>query len=623
MLTLACAIMLTASSATAQDKIPVNSLDDLPRHTYTIPGTASELLASDEQFAALAFQVRADIKADLEKYDIRDASTLQGFYGVLMSLDMLDGRFDEALAYVPLMRDLEDKQAAKLMTGLVTESIAEAHAQAGGDDARYRQIFAALLFARVGALPWDIVGDSVEERLGGARIRTENLILGIVLNRIDPIVEQTGGELGADLARGLVGMRAMLEIHLPLRDEQIAVYQAVVDRNRVEKQDIWQARSVTLSAGRDLTPVVVAIWDSGIDADLFPGVLFINPDETLDGTDTDDNGFVDDVHGIAFDLHSHRISDLLHPLDDMDADVEIVAGHMKGFSDLQAAVNSKEAAEVMQFMGGIEPEQVRSFIEDFGLFGNYAHGTHVAGIAAEGNPFIRILTCRLTLSYKMLPETPTLSGAHTDAAATYDTIEYFAEHDTRIVNMSWGGNRQGIEAALEANGAGGTPEQRAELARKIFRIWRDALYDAMASAPDILFVTSAGNADSDVEFDEMIPSGFDLPNLLVVGAVDQAGDPTSFTSFGSTVDVYANGFEVESYIPGGTRMKLSGTSQASPNVVNLAAKMLAIDPTLTPTRIIELIEKGADRTEGDHPMLLINPKRTLKLVEDAPLTPRD
>jgi subtilisin family serine protease len=153
-----------------------------------------------------------------------------------------------------------------------------------------------------------------------------------------------------------------------------------------------------------------------------------------------------------------------------------------------------------------------------------------------------------------------------------------------------------------------------ELARKIFRIGRDALYDAMAGAPEILFVTSAGNSDSDNEFEEFIPSSFEFDNIMTVGAVDQAGDETSFTSFGK-VDVYANGFQVESYVPGGDRLPMSGTSMSSPNVVNLAGKLLAVEPSLTPDQLRELIEGGCDEHQtGDRTVRLINPKKSMELL---------
>ena len=38
-----------------------------------------------------------------------------------------------------------------------------------------------------------------------------------------------------------------------------------------------------------------------------------------------------------------------------------------------------------------------------------------------------------------------------------------------------------------------------------------------------------------------------------MGAVNQAGDETSFTSYGETVVVDADGYNVESYVPGGAQ----------------------------------------------------------------------
>jgi subtilisin family serine protease len=181
--------------------------------------------------------------------------------------------------------------------------------------------------------------------------------------------------------------------------------------------------------------------------------------------------------------------------------------------------------------------------------------------------------------------------------------------------MSWGGSIAGIEEALEKNNAGGTPEERKELSRQIFEIGKGGLYEGIKNTPEILYVTSAGNADNDVNFEEFIPSTFDLPNIMSVGAVDQAGDETGFTSFGK-VDVYANGFEVESYVPGGDVLPMSGTSMSSPNVTNLAAKLIALRPDLTPTQVRELIEKTAEEHQaGDRTVMLMHPKESLKMLE--------
>ena len=112
-----------------------------------------------------------------------------------------------------------------------------------------------------------------------------------------------------------------------------------------------------------------------------------------------------------------------------------------------------------------------------------------------------------------------------------------------------------------------------------------------------LFVAAAGNSDSDNAFDEFFPSSFVLPNLLTVSAVDRGGDEASFTTYGKNVLVSANGYQVDSAIPGGTTLKESGTSMASPNVANLAAKLIALNPSLTPVQTIALIRDGATTSE--------------------------
>jgi len=192
-----------------------------------------------------------------------------------------------------------------------------------------------------------------------------------------------------------------------------------------------------------------------------------------------------------------------------------------------------------------------------------------------------------------------------------EVADYYRKNGVRVVNMSWGGSLRGIEQALEANAVGETPEARKALARKIFDIGDEALRSAIADSPDILWVTSAGNSDNDVKFDEFYPSSYEYPNLLTVGAVDKAGDETSFTSLGK-VDVYGNGFEVESYVPGGNRIPYNGTSMSSPQVMNLAGKILAMNPKLTVSELKALIIDSAEEKElATRTIRLIDPKAAL------------
>jgi subtilisin family serine protease len=49
---------------------------------------------------------------------------------------------------------------------------------------------------------------------------------------------------------------------------------------------------------------------------------------------------------------------------------------------------------------------------------------------------------------------------------------------------------------------------------------------------------------------------------------------------------------------------------ASPNVANLAAKLLAVNPKLTPVQVIEIIRTTADKTENGR-RFLINPNKAV------------
>ena len=596
------------------NKIKVTKLDDLPQHTYPFTGKVRELLGSEEQIAELAAKVRANVENDLNTYEINDATTLQGMYSTLANIDLLEGKTDAALARLEQIRQLEDKEAKRLTTGLTTKAMIAARREVGenGSDAEYRAAFRRLLAAQVKDLPWDVVQDEIQESKGRLEIFTENLLMGAIEAQMQPVVDQTG-ELNADMASGALGVHYMLKERLPLKNEIVGVYQEFIDAHHEVKADIWAERSVTLTEDQTHGPVLVAVWDSGTDPDVFWQHLWTNEREVLDGQDTDGNGYVDDVHGIAYDINAERTTGLLCPLGDAADRIPEIMDYMKGLMDMQAAVDSPEASALKKHLGSLDPGEVRGFLEDLGLAGNYAHGTHVAGLMADGNPCVELMIARLSYDHRTVPVARTVEWGKRDGAKCHDTVEYFKKHGVRVVNMSWGEAQADAESSLEANGIGATAEERREIARKVFAFQREGLYNAIKNAPNILFVCAAGNADNDVEFDEYIASSFDLPNLLVVGAVDQAGDPTSFTSFGRTVQVYANGFEVESFIPGGQRMKMSGTSMASPNVANLAAKLLAIDPSLKPEEVISWIRLGADqKKDGGHSFLLINPKRSVE-----------
>ncbi|MCF3649905.1 S8 family serine peptidase [Synoicihabitans lomoniglobus] len=599
--------------STAAEKPKITSQDQLPRFEYPVTGPVTDILTDEAAYTALATAVRADLEKLLADYDIEDRTTLQGIIGTLMSMDFQAGDYDSALAHLATIRELESKPANKLTAGHLMESVIEARSIDYATDAAYRAAFAKIYAEKINALPFEIVGDNIKSSKASAEIVTESLLVGAMESQVQPGVDKTG-TISGDVAQGLIGRHVSIASYIPLREERAAVLQAFIDANFVAKADIWAARNVVLTDHADLHPVTIAIWDSGIDTAVYPDNLWSNPAEKADGIDNDENGFIDDLHGIAFDLHSNREPELLAPLTaEQQAAYPAMRDMTKGLLDLQASIDSPEATAIKQHMGSIEPDKVQQFFEDLGLFGNFTHGTHVAGIAAAGNPAARLMAARITFDFRTIPDVPTMEQAIKDAEASRDVVAYFRDHGVRVVNMSWGGSPQGIEAAFEANGAGGTPEERRVKSREMFDVALKALTEAMRDAPDILFVVAAGNSDNDAEFSDLIPSGIDLPNILTVGAVDQAGEETSFSTFGSNVDVHANGFEVPSHVPGGEEMNYSGTSMAAPNVANLAGKLLAVAPDLTTSQLVSLITLGAQRNE-DGRINLISPKRSFELL---------
>ena len=599
----------------AQEKKKITKLDDLPRFTYSIDIKASELLVSENEFNALAKEVRENILNTLNEYEIDDKTAIKGFYFTLRNLDMLEGNYESAVKYNEMALELQEKPADKLMSGIVDISIIEAlQNNKSGDEEITRTEFNKNLKGKVDVLPWDVVQDDVEQIKGNYEILSENLLVGMVQTQIDPSVEKTKS-ISGDAAARIIGMRKFIVLIIPYKSDAVEIFSEYINTNKVEKEDIWIARDVDLTEVANLSNVMVGIWDSGVDVEVFKERIFINTNEIVDGIDNDDNGFVDDVYGIAFSLEEDYTTQLLYPM--TEADLENYSNMIymiKGLMDLQAAIDSPEATELKKKMSSMNPEDTKPFLEELALFSMYVHGTHVAGIATNNNPYAEVLVARITFDHHAIPAPATVEVAEKAAINYMETVKYFQANNVRVVNMSWGWTLKEIEGMLEANGIGKDAEERSKLTREIFDIYKNGLYNAIKSAPEILFITAAGNSDNDVTFDEVIPSMFDLPNLITVGAVDQAGEETGFTSFGESVDVYANGFEVVSYLPGGEKIAMSGTSMASPNAVNLAAKLLALDYSLTTSDLIKLIIDGADKSE-DGRILLINPKQSVELLE--------
>ncbi|MBS0327907.1 MAG: S8 family serine peptidase [Proteobacteria bacterium] len=602
------ALVLGAAPGLADAKPRIDKAADLPRFTYRIDGKAEDVVRDPAKFAPFAAAVQRDVESVLAGYEIDDHATLRQLEGELALIDYLQGRRDDALARLARIKALQDKPAEKLMSGLVMRTLIEADAKTGSAASPAgRGEVGRLLDAALARLPYDVVQNEVKELKASFEVASEALTLGYITSVVQPTIDQSGGMLSSDLAPALIGARYRLAAILPIKDVGAKSLERYLAAHHVEKPDIWAARDVSLPPGKAYHPVNVAIWDSGVDLALFPGRV------------------VDDRSGkpavIAFDRYSEPAKGDLQPIPaDLLSRIPQLKARLKGFSDLQSNIDSPEATEVKQYLSTLKPDEYKSAVESLGLAGNWMHGTHVAGIATAGNPYARIVVGRIEFDWHLLPDPcPSRELAERDAKNAMAYVDFFKRHHVRVVNMSWGGSVKGVEEALEMCHIGKDPAERKKIARDLFDIQKSALTRAFESAPGILFVAAAGNSNQNASFAEDIPADIALPNLVTVGAVDQAGDEASFTSYGPTVVVDANGYQVESVIPGGEKLAESGTSMASPQVANLAAKMLAVDPELTPREIIAVIRDTADTTP-DGRRNLINPKKALAKV--APTTVR-
>jgi subtilisin family serine protease len=575
---------------------------DVPKFQYAISGKVEDLVRSEEAFRPFAAQVRKNVESVLRDYEIEDAATKRGLLGTLLALDILEGHDDAARGRLDEMKALEEKPAAKALSGLMTRSILDARRESGDRNSpAYRRAVYAAVTRALDGLPFDVVQNDLKSAKASIEIISEALLVGEIQASIDPIVEKTGG-LSSDLAHELPDIRLYLVDRLPLKDTLNEALSTYLSAHAKEKQDIWAAREVTLEAGGKYQPVNVAVWDSGVDLAIFQDRVLKNPEGQ--------------PMVLAYDIESRKTTGSLYPLNAAQSSRYPEARkELKGFSDLQANVESPESSDVRQAIAKLKADEVKPFIEELSLFGVYAHGTHVAGILTAGNPYARLVAGRMTFDWKMIPD-PCPSRALTDrsAAAVQDYVDFFKRNNVRVVNMSWGGSVREYENDMEKCAMGKDVEERKKSARELFEVEKNALQKAMLSAPEILFVAAAGNSNADSSFEEAVPAALKVPNLLTVGAVDKAGDEAAFTSYGPTVVVHANGYEVESYIPGGDRLKFSGTSMASPNVANLAAKILVVNPKLTPPQVIDLIRTTAEKT-ADGRRNLIDPKKAIAAAQ--------
>lgn len=204
------------------------------------------------------------------------------------------------------------------------------------------------------------------------------------------------------------------------------------------------------------------------------------------------------------------------------------------------------------------------------------HGTHVSGIIAgrglqmnEGvSPGCGLMAVRVLATMK--------SGDRLVGAGIVDNIntgiKWAVDNGADIINMSLGIKHTG----------GGLPHE-------------DVIRYALSK--NVAVIAASGN---DGTSERYYPGA--LPGVIAVGAVDDAGTVTGFTSYGANITVVAPGLNIYSSYAHNAYAFASGTSQASPFVAGavglLQSYALEQGKRLTNRQISYILKNTSDKVDS-------------------------
>ncbi len=579
---------------------------DLPRTEIALSIKPSEIvLGSGPEFDALVDELDVAVTDLMENYEIQDAGTLRGVISSKRAVHAARGEWEAMLAMTPGLLETASKPAEREMTGVISDSYARAAISTGATSGEaFDAAFRSELQSALAGVDVDIARDELQAARGQMQLINQSLLEATLSGQVDPAVEQAGMTIDRGTATMLVSMRQTIDMapQMPMIAELIG--ERLDQSPEAEGEDLWTPREVDVDEGAE---VIIAVWDTGVDSTLQGDRMWVNPSQEGPGY----------AHGIAFGPDfEQEASDLITEGADYADQMDGLYDTIKGSLDLQAGLETPEKDAFVAQIQGLAAEDMLDFQKSLAVASNYVHGQHVADIAAEGNGAAKLLNVRFTWRTDPLPTEPLdEEWAEGLVAASQTTVDFLKANDVKVVNMSWRITRPMIEGMLQITNAEPDPEQRQARAAAIFAIMETGLTEAFASAPDILFVAGAGNEDENVEFVTSVPAGINLPNVITIGAVDRELQPAGFTSYGASIDLYANGFEVPGRVPGGRELRLSGTSMAAPQVANLAAKLWAVQPDLTVAQVVDALT-GTATPEGEAGLLVVHPANALASVSE-------
>lgn len=363
---------------------------------------------------------------------------------------------------------------------------------------------------------------------------------------------------------------------------------------------------------------LIAIVDSGTDFEheALNGRAWINEKEVAGNlVDDDRNGKVDDVNGWNFPDGSGR----LFVRDHLDSVHPVTFRLFRIIANLQGGQLSDEEKSFWEAnVTSLSQPQRLALLNHLNFYGQYAHGTHVAGVASQVAPDSKILVGR------MFPDEPVRNYTHPVSVgfqplgvvdflygllanltnATFDqAATYLRDQKADVANYSLGVGLQMI--AKQSLILRGTKEPTAdELSAETHRLFKQ--YEPkgkawMASASETLFVIAAGNDGTDNDRLPIYPGSVRAENAITVAATNGRSSLAEFSNFGATsVDIAAPGVSIVAAVPSLDRrevLPMSGTSMAAPYVTGVAGQLKNLNPELTASELRRILMETVDKKD--------------------------
>lgn len=205
------------------------------------------------------------------------------------------------------------------------------------------------------------------------------------------------------------------------------------------------------------------------------------------------------------------------------------------------------------------------------------HGTHVAGtIGAIKNNNLQVVG--VAPSSQLMSVSHSLSLTPNISAELAGGISWAYQNGAGVINNSWGDQGGAYYNQLHS------------------AVLDNAINNALSlgrGGKGTLVVFAAGNyGSSGAVMDYPANSN---ANILTVGSITSTGARSSFSGYGTPLDVVAPGSNILSTVPTQGTSSMNGTSMASPHVTGLVALILSINPCLSGQQVRDIIEKTAQK----------------------------